>query len=88
MNRTLTEILKDADNVTELQTLIDLWNEIANNKYSYSLIEIRFANEHIRELALKAEGSDFQKGHFYYTMYEMMLKEASDSRHLHRQIKP
>ena len=88
MNRTLTEILKDADNATELQALIDLWNEIADNKYNYPLIEIRFANEHIRELALKADGSDFQKGHFYYTMYEMMSKEASDSHQLHRQIKP
>jgi hypothetical protein len=48
MARTLTQILKDADSAT------DLWNEIAENKYEYPLIQIRFANEHIGQLALKS----------------------------------
>ena len=71
MMRTLTEILKDADKATELQALIDLWNEIANNKYKYPLTELWFANEHIRELALKVKGADIAKGHFYHTLNEM-----------------
>ena len=68
MKRTLTEILKDADKATELQVLIDLWNEIANNKKQYPLTEIWFANEYIRELALKSNGQDIEKGKFYYEL--------------------
>jgi hypothetical protein len=71
MARTLTEILKDADEATDLQVLIDLWNEIANNKYKFPLTELWYANEHIRELALKVEGADIAKGHFYHTLNEM-----------------
>ena len=65
MTRTITEILKDADSTNDLQTLINLWNEIANNKKQYPLTEIWFANEHIRELALKSNGEDIDKGKFY-----------------------
>ena len=65
MTRTITEILKDADSTNDLQTLINLWNEIANNKKQYPLTEIWFANEHIRELALKSNGEDIYKGKFY-----------------------
>ncbi len=65
MSRSITEILKDADSSTDLQVLINLWNEIANNKYKYPLVEIQFANEHIRELALTSNGQDIDKGKFY-----------------------
>lgn len=72
MARTLTEILKDADNATDLQQLINLWNEIAENKYEYPLVQIRFANEYISNLALKSNGCDLEKGKFYYTLSEML----------------
>lgn len=65
MLRTIKEILKDADATNDLQSLINLWNEIANNKKQYTLTEIWFANEHIRELALKSSGRDIDKGKFY-----------------------
>jgi hypothetical protein len=71
MKRTLSEILKDADKANELKDLIDLWNELAKNKYKYPLVELWFANEHIRELALKVEGSCIAKAHFYHTLKEM-----------------
>ena len=71
MARTLTEILKDADKATDLQALIGLWNEIANNKYKYPLVQIWYANEHIRELSLKVDGADIDKGHFWHTLNEM-----------------
>ena len=45
MSRTITEILKEADSTNELQGLINLWNEIANNKKQYPLTQIWFANE-------------------------------------------
>jgi len=65
MPRSINDILKQADSASSLQTLIDLWNEIANNKYKYSLVNINFAREYIMELTLKADGEDITKGSFY-----------------------
>ena len=65
MSRTISEILKEADATNELQGLINLWNEIANNKKKYPLTQIWFANEYIRELALNSNGQDIDKGKFY-----------------------
>ena len=68
MVRSINEILENSDLSTELQELIDLWNEIATNKYNYSLVEIRRANEHIRKLALKSNGQDIDKCKFYHCL--------------------
>lgn len=68
MLRTITEILKQADSTTDLQGLINLWNEIANNKKQYPLTDIWNANKHIRELVLKSNGQDIDKGKFYYEL--------------------
>ena len=65
MSRTITEILKEADSTNELQGLINLWNEIANNKNQYPLTEIYEANKQIRRLALKSKGEDIEIGKFY-----------------------
>lgn len=65
MPRNITEILTDADTTTELQQLINYWNEIANNKYYYSMSDILKANKHISELALSANGQDIDKSKFY-----------------------
>ena len=72
----IKNITDKADNAKDLQTLIHLWNEVANNKYSYSLGQIRVANKHIRELALKVEGSDLEKGKFYHSLNDMVLFEV------------
>ena len=65
MARNITEILDNANSATELQELIDLWNEIANNKKQYPLTEIYEANKQIRRLALKSKGEDIEIGKFY-----------------------
>jgi hypothetical protein len=77
MSRTITEILKDADATNDFQSLIDLWNEIANNKRQYSLTEIWFANERIRELALKSNGQDIDKGKFYLELSTQLRNALS-----------
>jgi hypothetical protein len=64
----MAEILKDADATNDLQDLINLWNEIANNKKRYPLTDIWNANKHIRELALKTSGQDIDKGKFYHEL--------------------
>jgi len=71
MSRSITEILKEADSTNDLQCIINLWNEIAYNKYKYSLVQIRFAKEYIRESALKSNGSDVEIGKFYWSLEEM-----------------
>lgn len=65
MERSTDEILKQATATSKLQELIDLWNEVVKNKYKYSLVNIKFAREHIMELALKADGEDIDKGKFW-----------------------
>jgi hypothetical protein len=77
MSRTITQILKDADATNDFQSLVDLWNEIANNKRQYSLTEIWFANEHIKELALKSNGQDIDKGKFYMELSTQLINALS-----------
>lgn len=45
--RTITEILKDADNAKTHPELEALWREIVENKYEYTLVQLEFAKEHI-----------------------------------------
>jgi hypothetical protein len=64
--RFIKEIIQQAESTKDLQILINLWNEIANNKKKYSLNEIRTANLKIRELTLKSNHkNDIDKGLFY-----------------------
>lgn len=72
MARTITEILKEADQTNELHGLINLWNEIAINKKQYPLNEIWFANKHIREMVLRSNGQDIDKGKFYMELKSQM----------------
>ena len=58
--RSITQILLEAEKAKELQTLVDLWNEIVSNKKKYPLTQIWFANEKIRERSLIVEGADIE----------------------------
>ena len=71
MVRTISEILKEADLATELSQLVTLWNEIAEKKWQYPLVELWFANQHIRELSLFVEGTDFEIDSFYTRLKKM-----------------
>ena len=69
--RSITQILLEAEKSETLQALIDLWNEIVSNKKKYTLTQIWFANEKIRERSLIVDGEDIEKGKFYYALKEM-----------------
>lgn len=84
MSRTITEILKEADSTDNLQGLVNLWNEIANNKKQHTLTQIWFANKHIRELALKSKGQDIDKCRFYYAL-KYQCACLSNNRIYHKQ---
>lgn len=51
--RTLSEVLKEADKATCHTDILRLWNEIANNKHSYPVIELDFAEEYLKEICVK-----------------------------------
>jgi hypothetical protein len=72
----IKNVIYKADKAKDLQSLIDVWNEVANNKYLYSLGQIRVANKHIQELSLKVEGCDLEKGKFYHTLNEMLSDQG------------
>lgn len=65
MTREIAEILEEADNTKDFQELINLWNEIANNKKKYPLSQIWYANKYIRKLVFKSNGQDKDKSKFY-----------------------
>lgn len=56
--RTISEILIDADRTNDLKVLSDSWKEVVGNKYSYALVEIEFAKEHLNLLARKMARED------------------------------
>lgn len=69
--RGLIVILSDVEKSTQLNELISLWNEIATNKYKYSLNQLWFANEKIRKRALIVSGEDIEKCKFYHVLKQM-----------------
>ena len=52
-HRTISEILIEADETSDLKVLSDCWKEVVKNKYKYPLVEIEFAREHLNTLARK-----------------------------------
>lgn len=71
---TIDDILNRADKATDLQELIELWNEVAINKKKYSLAEILLANKRISILALRANGDECEKGNFYWSLFFIYLR--------------
>ena len=74
----MNEILKEIDSTNDLQKLIDIWNSIANNKYKYSLDEIDLVVNKIKETVLKSNGSDFDKGRFFFALNQMFKPKSSN----------
>ena len=67
--RPISDILKQADLSSDFSILVALWNEVARNKKHYPYHQIYFANEHIRELALKSNAEWEKKFSFYSELY-------------------
>jgi len=56
--RSIKTILQEANNSTDVRELNNLWNEIVENKYSYSLNEIELAKQEIQLLVDKQAKED------------------------------
>lgn len=53
--RTITEILKEADEATTLDELVNAKIEIEDNQQNYSIVELEFAAEHLETLTNKLQ---------------------------------
>lgn len=59
--RTLSEILIDADKTDKLDRLCELCDELMQNKYSYSILELKYAEEHFSMLAKRLASKHAKK---------------------------
>lgn len=50
MVRKFSEILIDADEAENIESLATLWSELGKNKYKYTIAEHRFSDEHFMTL--------------------------------------
>lgn len=50
MKRSLSEILKEADDTDSLARLEQLWNELKTNRHQYPLVEYLYGKEHLEAL--------------------------------------
>lgn len=60
MKRTIPEILQEVNTAKTLLELVNLWNEIACNKYIYPLSEIWDARAEIVNKALSLSESQYE----------------------------
>ena len=71
--RSIADILTEANSLVDLDAIIALWIEIANNKYQYCLDELRVANEKIIDVAMLSNGTYTDRVNFY--MYFLKMGE-------------
>ena len=66
--RSISQILIDADNTTELKVLSDCWKEIVKNKYNYPLVQLRFAREHLENLSREMARKDIEDNQDFFDL--------------------
>ena len=76
MKRTIPEIIQEVNTAKTLSELVNLWNEIACNKYIYPHSEIWEAREEIVKKALSLSESKYEIGLFvlYLTSKKPIIK--------------
>lgn len=68
--RSISQILIDADNTTELKVLSGCWKEIVKNKYQYPLVQLRFAREHLENLSREMARKDIEENKEFFDMWK------------------
>lgn len=58
--RTFSEVLKEADQASSLKEILDVAHELRLFKRHYSIVELRFAAEHLGKLAGELGRKDAQ----------------------------
>lgn len=69
ITRSISQILIDADNATELKVLSDCWEEIVKNKYCYTLAELKFSREHLEDLSRKMARKDIEDNQDFFDLW-------------------
>lgn len=72
--RTITEILKDADEAKSMNQLLKLEKELVNNKYKYSLVDLQFAKEHLNGLINNIWNRDCKKIAEFTDLFKNLFK--------------
>jgi hypothetical protein len=67
----IEQIVKKAKEAKDINDLIIVWNDLANNKYNYSLNNIWMVNKEIQNLAMNVKGCDMEKCRFYLSLKGM-----------------
>ena len=67
--RSISQILIDADNTSELKVLSDCWKEIVKNKYCYTLAELKFSREHLEGLSRKMARKDIEDNQDFFDLW-------------------
>ena len=70
---TIQQLKNRVEKATKERELVVIWNEIANNKYSFSLQEIKEMNEKIREKVLKLTSDNSEVPDFYMYLLRMNM---------------
>ena len=69
ITRSISQILIDADNASELKVLSHCWKEIVKNKYCYTLAELKFSREHLEELSRKMARKDIDANRDFFDLW-------------------
>ena len=77
--RSIADILTEANSLIDLDAIIALWIEIANNKYQYCLDELHLAREQFRRLALQSNGDKKRIYGFYSALVNNKYNQATNS---------
>ena len=70
---TIQQLKNRVEKATKERELVVIWNEIANNKRSFSLQEIKQMNEKIREKVLKLTSDNSEVPDFYMYLLRMNM---------------
>ena len=66
----ISQILINAENATELKVLSDCWKEVVDNKYKYPLLQLRFAREHLENLSREMARKDIEENKEFFYMWK------------------
>ena len=69
----IEELKKRIEKATKERELVVIWNEIVNNKYSFSLNEIKQMNIKIREKVLKLTSDNSEIPDFYMFLFRINI---------------
>lgn len=66
------EVIKQINETNDFEELRDIWNVIAQNKYKYTLVELKAMTAEMKKRILVSNGSEIDKGSFYLHLMQIV----------------